>query len=81
MLQALINYFGAQVKFASVPVVAEGNVIISQFSAGQRVAPEKVKSDETALIGAASMSYSPYVLPGMTPTVLKDLRTCLLETF
>ncbi len=53
-------------------------VLFSTFSAAQKVT-ERTLSEDTSVLEVTSFSSSPYVLPGQTPTALKDLTVHVLE--
>ena len=80
MLQVLISDFSVQVKFASDSIVSDSRVIVSQLSVSQKVASELVLSEDTTIVESSSLSYSPYVTSGGTPTVIKDITTHTIET-
>ena len=53
-------------------------VLFDSFSVQQKVV-ERTLSEETSMLDASSFSSSPYVLPGQTPTELKDFIVRVAE--
>jgi len=72
MLLPLISCISAQRRITTAPVVAENKTVISLFSAQQKVAREIIGGDNS-MCEAISLSASPHVLPGVTPTTIKDM--------
>ena len=74
----LFDSFSVQQKVTERTIVQD-TFVLSAFSA-QRKYTERTVSDDTAVLDAASISSSPYVLPGETPTALMDLRIHVIDS-
>lgn len=78
MLLPLISCISAQRRITTEPVVAENKTIIGLFSAQQKVARDIIGGDKY-MVEAISASASPYVLPGGTPSEVKDMGVTLVN--
>lgn len=67
------------VRVSAESPLAEGAAIFRSISAERKDGQHGLDED-VELISASSVSRSPNVLPGETPTTLKDLQTHVLET-
>lgn len=74
MVQVLISSVSASIKRISEPVIIEGKTLIRSVSLGEKSSREPVDGGNK-LLQSASISKTPYVLPGQQPTELVDLKT------
>lgn len=67
------------VRISTESPLAEGAAIFRSVSAGRKDGQHGLDED-VELISSSSVSRTPNVLPGETPTTLQDMKTHVLET-
>lgn len=77
MILEMISAVSASVKYNSQPVVLEGKTLIRSVSIQKRVSNGSSADGGNVLCKSVSLSESPYVLPGKTPTEIKDMKTVI----
>lgn len=77
MILEMISAVSASVRHDPQSVILEEKTLIRSVSLQKRISNGSATDGGNVLCKSVSLSESPYVLPGSTPTTIKDMKTVI----